>query len=49
MLEIPLANIMKCQCLGDAEGSVLMVTVDDKMNSTESCVHFFHCTKTPVS
>ena len=48
MLEIPLHSIVKCQSVGDAGSSFLIITVDNTEASSKSHVHFFHSTRTPV-
>ena len=51
LIEIPLADIVRCEFLQDSgsQGSVLMVAVDDRMSSSEPSMHFFQCARTPVS
>ena len=51
VFNIPLVSIVRCQFLQDpgTHSSVLMVAMDDHSGSKEPRVHFFQCSKTPVS
>ena len=51
MLEIPLANIVRCEFLRDSgsQSSVLMIAVDDQTSSSDPRMQFFQCARTPVS